>query len=158
MSTVNRESPLQAVYTAYFNGLILQDLEDLRWAGNQLQSRNGCLMQSAGIDADMLASRWEDEPAQDLQGQLDFTICNAVRSYEYSGLSFDGEQVLLTTRLCGFSRRWLKQVLSPTTTVLRDVLGIESAPQRKLMRRQAYAALGAVGMLHPLQRSFDRFI
>ena len=150
MSTVDRDATLQTAYNAYFVGLILQDPNDLRWAGRELLRHEGCLMRSAGIDAGMLANRWEEQDPRDLRDQLDFTLTDAVRSYEYSGLPFDGPQVLRATRSCGFSNRWLQKVLSPSTLVLRDVIGIESAPQRKVMRRQAYAALGAVGMMRPL--------
>lgn len=159
MSNSNQLNSLTNIYDSYFDGLVTGDFEELHWAGKQLSSRTGYLMESAGIDAVMLANTFVqiENPADDIKDQMDFTLCNLIRSYEYSGLSFNSQQVEFVTEFCGFSRGWLRSVVTPTDLVLKHVIGVESRPERRIMRKNGLKAMMALGMIRRLTAPIVRF-
>jgi hypothetical protein len=114
-------------YVEYLEGLILGDIEQLRWAGNIIGQSDFPLARTVAVDVVLLENRLLEGDDEQASKVSNFTFSDWLQSYVYSGLAAKPELVRMAADYYGKDDAWLRRMVYPSETVLSSVGAVEES-------------------------------
>ncbi len=152
-------SVLKQAYDDYLEGMILDDIDIVRSAGDVFYDTPTPLGRSVCEGAKQFEDAILDET--DTPSFRNIVFTNTVRSYVYSGVPVQTDLVKMAADMEGIDPRELVDIIQPTNTFLEHVLGIKDKSEEERLRKFGYTALDQLGLQtwrQKLLRPLDRFI
>jgi hypothetical protein len=150
------ETQYSLVYLEYFEGLIFRDLEKIRYGGNTIYSFDYPKSTSVWHDSRIVEDALLSEDEERKQNIIRTAFVTSLRSYIYSGLDIDTENIHLVTALLGQDKKWLRSMIEPEPDVIYEVAGTDDVidDDYKDFKYYGQRALLRLGLAPAWQRVF----
>ncbi len=131
----------QAIYRGHLQAVTLRDASDLTYYAHEIKRVENPFSRDVQKSTDNLIDSIFDGNL--LRCFTEIALRDSVRAYVYSGLEIDSMLVHLTAQLAFKDRRWLRQAIEPTKSLVNQFVArdIEDA------RSYGYSALRRLGIL-----------
>ncbi len=136
---------LQQAFSDFLLGSVVANVDQVRDAGSIIGSLDTPYARSAAIDAEIFPIFFKEQEPLILASGIESCVFNGLRAYTYSGLPINREVVELAVRAIGKDRRWIREAVAPTGTVVNHVIGVESDEEEYDLFARGQLALHALG-------------
>jgi hypothetical protein len=131
----------QAIYRGHLQAITLRDISDLTYCAHEIKRVENPFARDVKKSTDELIESIFD--GNRLRGFTETALQDSMRAYVYSGLEIDTALVHLVAQLAFKNKRWLRQTIEPTKSLVNQFVAhdIEDA------RSYGYSALRGLGIL-----------
>lgn len=122
-------------------GLALHDISNISSAVEILDEMDGPFMRHFRFHADLIESFCLDPNQEGAVDKVNVGLTNILRAYVYSGLRVNRAAVDIAVGSMGLDKKWLRDLIKPTDTLLDLIIRVETETEKNLLRYYGRRAL-----------------